>query len=108
MKNWRLMYSYDPLAGVPAASHDKVLGGEVHAWAEQIDSVNLDSVVWPRAAAAAEVLWSGPRDAAGRNRSQPEVAMRLSDLRERLVAKGVAAVPIQMPFCTMEKDQCNG
>jgi hexosaminidase len=101
------MYSYDPLEGVPAASHGRVLGGEVHAWAEQIDGVSLDGVVWPRAAAAAEVLWSGPNNVPGKKRAEPEVAMRLSDLRERLVAMGVAAVPIQMPFCTMEKDQCN-
>jgi hexosaminidase len=99
------MYSYDPLEGVPAASRNMVLGGEVHAWAEQIDGVGLDSVVWPRAAAAAEVLWSGPNT--GKVRPEPEVAMRMSDLRERLVAMGVAAVPIQMPFCTMGKDQCN-
>ena len=68
------MYSYDPLEGVPAASHHKVLGGEVHVWSEAIDGVNLDSVVWPRAAAAAEVLWSGPNNTAGKVRPQPEVA----------------------------------
>jgi hexosaminidase len=101
------MYSYDPLEGVPAASRDKVLGGEVHLWAEQVDGISLDSVVWPRAAAAAEVLWSGPNNTPGKIRPQPDVAMRLSDLRERLVAMGIAAVPIQMPFCTMENHQCD-
>jgi hexosaminidase len=101
------MYSYDPLEGVPAASQHKVLGGEVHVWSEAIDGVNLDSVVWPRAAAAAEVLWSGPNNVPGKKRSESDLAMRLSDLRERLVANGVAAVPIQMPFCTMEKHQCD-
>ena len=84
-----------------------VIGGEVHIWAEQTDSVSLDRMVWPRAAAAAEVLWSGSKDAQGQNRSQVDAAPRLSDLRERLVAKGVAAEPIQMPFCLMEKDQCS-
>jgi hexosaminidase len=84
-----------------------VIGGEVHIWAEQTDAVSLDRMVWPRAAAAAEVLWSGSKDAQGFNRSQVDAAPRLSDLRERLVAKGVAAEPIQMPFCLMEKDQCN-
>jgi hexosaminidase len=97
-----LVYSYDPYTGVPDDKKSLVLGGEVHAWAEQIDPVNLDRQVWPRAAAAAEVLWSGANA-----RPQADAAIRLSDMRERLVAKGVMAEPIQMPFCTMEKGQCN-
>jgi hexosaminidase len=79
----------------------------VHAWSEQIDPVNLDRQVWPRAAAAAEVLWSGAKDKSGKPRGQPEAALRLSDFRERLVKKGIMAEPIQMPFCTMGKNQCN-
>jgi hexosaminidase len=101
------MYSYDPYSGVPADKQDLVIGGEAHIWAEQTDPINLDRMVWPRAAAAAEILWSGPKDAQGLNRSQVEAAPRLSDFRERLVAKGVMAEPIQMPFCLMEPNQCN-
>lgn len=100
------MYSYDPLEGVPAANQHLVLGGECHIWAEQTDPVSLDRMVWPRAAAAAEVLWSGAKDASGQNRSQVEAAPRLSEMRERLVAKGVMAEPIQMPYCLMSPDQC--
>jgi hexosaminidase len=101
------MYSYDPLSGVPANSTHLVLGGEVHIWSEQTDPVSLDRMVWPRAAAAAEILWSGAKDAQGQNRSQVTAAPRLSEMRERLVAKGVHAEPIQMPFCLMEPNQCN-
>ncbi|KAF2101944.1 N-acetyl-beta-D-glucosaminidase [Rhizodiscina lignyota] len=104
--NWRVMYDYDPLEGVPANSTHLVLGGEVHAWAEQTDPVNLDKMVWPRACAAAEVLWSGAKDAHGQNRSQVEASPRLSDMRERLVASGVGAEPIQMPFCLQNGTQC--
>lgn len=100
------MYSYDPLAGVPEDAASLVLGGEVHIWAEQTDPVNLDAMIWPRAAAAAEVLWAGAKDAQGNNRSQVEASPRLSDFRERLVARGVAAEPIQMPFCIMNGSQC--
>lgn len=63
-------------------------------------------MIWPRAAAVAEVLWSGAKDAAGANRSQVEASPRLSEMRERLVALGVGAEPIQMPFCLMESEQC--
>ena len=105
-KNWRLMYSYDPLAGVPANETHLVIGGETHIWSEHTDDVNLDNKVWPRACAAAEVLWSGPKDASGQNRSQITASPRLSEMRERLVARGVKAEPIQMPFCTMNGTQC--
>lgn len=105
-KSWRLMYAYDPLSGVPANQTHLVVGGECHIWAEQTDPVVIDSMVWPRAAAAAEVLWSGAKDEQGQNRSQITASPRLSDFRERLVARGVQAEPIQMPFCTQNGTQC--
>jgi hexosaminidase len=102
--NWRLIYSKDPYEGVPENLRHLVIGGEAHMWGEQTDAVNLDPMLWPRAAAAAEVLWSGAKDAQGQNRSQIEASPRLSDLRERLVAKGVRAEPVRMPYCEMESD----
>jgi hexosaminidase len=104
--NWRLVYSYDPLTGVPEDKQHLVLGGEAHMWSEQTDNINVDRMVWPRAAAAAEVLWSGAKDEHGQNRSQIDAAPRLSEMRERLVAKGIGAEPIQMAFCTMNGTQC--
>ena len=102
--NWRLIYSKDPYEGVPEHLRHLVIGGEAHMWGEQTDAVNLDQMVWPRAAAVAEVLWSGAKDGEGRNRSQIEASPRLSDVRERLVAKGVRAEPVRMPYCEMESD----
>jgi hexosaminidase len=127
LKNWRLMYSYDPLNNVPVDQQHLVLGGETHIWSEQTDAVNLDdrvssfsfpsltviqqliktNQVWPRTCAAAEVLWSGAKDpVTGQNRSQILASPRLSDMRERLVARGIRAGPIQMPFCTQNGTQC--
>jgi len=77
-----------------------VVGGEVHIWSEQTDAVNLDGMVWPRAAAAGEVMWSGRQDASGQNRSQQDASPRLAEWRERLVARGIGAGPVQMIFCT--------
>ncbi|PHH59769.1 hypothetical protein CDD81_2607 [Ophiocordyceps australis] len=99
-KNWRLIYSHDPVAGLSEQAAKNVLGGEVAAWAETIDGVNLDDILWPRSSAAAEVLWSGRQDASGKNRSQYDAAPRLAELRERMVARGVMAMPISMVFCT--------
>ncbi|KAF3762982.1 family 20 glycoside hydrolase [Cryphonectria parasitica EP155] len=100
-KSWELIYSHDPAAGVSANATSNVLGGELALWSETIDPQNLDSLAWPRAAAAAEVLWSGRTDAAGQNRSQVDAAPRLNSLRQRLVARGLGASPIQMEWCTM-------
>lgn len=104
--NWRVIYSYDPLSGVPPNATHLVLGGEVHMWSEQTDGVNLDDTVWPRASAAGEVLWSGAKNEAGQNRSQVEASPRLSEIRERMVQRGIRAGPVQMVFCTQNGTQC--
>ncbi|KAI1802482.1 glycoside hydrolase family 20 protein [Daldinia bambusicola] len=96
-KSWRLIYSYDPRAGLTDEEAKLVIGGEVGAWAESIDEVNLDSILWPRSSAAGEVLWSGRLDAEGNNRTQIDAGPRLAEFRERLVARGVRADPIHMP-----------
>lgn len=99
-KSWRLVYSHDPTANLTAEEAKLVLGGELAVWSETIDSTNLDTLVWPRASAAGEVLWSGRRDASGQNRTQMEAAPRLNEFRERMVLRGVRASPVQMTFCT--------
>lgn len=96
-----LIYSHDPAANVAAASAKNVLGGEVAVWSETIDASNLDNIIWPRASAAGEVWWSGNIDpATGQQRDQLTVVPRLNEFRERLLARGVNAVPIQMTYCT--------
>ncbi|KAK3300299.1 glycoside hydrolase superfamily [Chaetomium fimeti] len=99
-KGWRLAYSHDPTAGLTAEEAKLVLGGEVTLWSETIDSMNLDTLAWPRASAAGEVLWSGRTDGAGQNRSQLDAAPRLSEFRERMVHRGVRSSPVHMTFCT--------
>ncbi|KAI1142902.1 glycoside hydrolase family 20 protein [Hypoxylon sp. FL0543] len=103
-KNWRLIYTYDPRAGLSDEAAELVLGGEVAAWSEAIDEANLDTILWPRASAAGEVLWSGSVDAAGENRTQVDAAPRLAEFRERLLARGVGAEAVQMTYCTQGMD----
>ena len=98
------MYTYDPVEAAGIASNSTeaalVLGGEAAMWTETVDPVNLDSLLWPRLGAVAEVLWSGRQDEHGVNRTQLDAGPRLADMRERMVARGVAASPVQMVFCT--------
>jgi hexosaminidase len=54
-------YAVDPLpqnSGLDPQQADRILGGEVCAWAEMLTPENIDSRIWPRAAAIAERFWS--------------------------------------------------
>ncbi|TQV91178.1 hypothetical protein V2A60_009368 [Cordyceps javanica] len=104
-KNWRVVYNHDPLAGLEgsAAAAGRVIGGEVALWSETVDGPTFDQIVWPRASAGAEVWWSGRRDAAGKMRSVYEARPRLSEMRERMLARGVVGGSIAPGFCTQSK-----
>jgi hexosaminidase len=60
--NLQKVYSFNPIPeGLESEFEQYILGGEVNMWTEHVpnDSV-LDSKVFPRLIALAEVLWSGP------------------------------------------------
>jgi hexosaminidase len=59
-------YAVDPMgdgtANLTPEEKQRILGGEACMWSEYVSPENLDSRIWPRAAAIAERLWS-PQDA---------------------------------------------
>ena len=69
-------------------------------WGELTDSVTLDGMLWPRVAAAAEVLWCGTREV------NEDATRRLAEARERLVTRGVAAGMVQMEWCLRNPGGC--
>ena len=100
LKNWKQIYSYDPLADIPDEQRHLVLGGELHMWGEQTDGMNLDSNLWPRVAAAGEILWKGKGEVS------EDVTRRLAEMREWLVGKGIAAGPVTVTWCLMNPGNC--
>ena len=91
---WANFYLNDPFAKAPHATPDQldlIQGGETTMWGECVDAVIFDAIVWPRAAAAAEQLWSP----SGKTKSASnDVAVRLAEHRCRLVRRGVMAAPL--------------
>lgn len=53
-------YLVDPVpdSGLTAAQKKLIIGGEACMWSEYVSPENVDSRIWPRAAAIAERLWS--------------------------------------------------
>lgn len=79
---------------------NQVLGSEATLWTEQVDSAAVDSRLWPRAAAMAEVLWSEPKT------GWAEAEDRFLIHRERLVTLGLGADAIEPEWCLQHKEHC--
>jgi hexosaminidase len=77
------------------------LTGQQLIWTEQTSPSNLDSIVWPRAAASAELFWSG---AGGDVQS---ALPRLHDVAYRFMQRGVKAIPLQPQWCALRPGACD-
>lgn len=65
-------------------------------------------MVWPRAAALAELFWSGTAGTANGEypRSSIDAFPRMHDIRYRLVDRRVRAVPLQPEYCALRPGAC--
>jgi hexosaminidase len=91
------LYAVDPLDHDAATLSDeekaRILGGEVAMWGEFVSPENVDSRIWPRAAAVAERLWS-PQDV----KDVPSMYRRLggvSGQNEAMLERLAAGAPIE-------------
>lgn len=105
-KSWQRIYDYDIDFNLTNDEAALLLGGEVALWSEQADGNVVDGLLWPRASALAESLWSGNRASDGQRRSV-EALNRLNDWRYRMVERGIAATPLQPLWCIKNPGQCN-
>ncbi|EEF47323.1 beta-hexosaminidase 3 [Ricinus communis] len=92
---WQEFYMNEPLTNITNIEQQKlVIGGEVCMWGETVDASNIEQTIWPRAAAAAERLWTSYDKLAKNPR---EVTGRLAHFRCLLNQRGVAAAPVAGP-----------
>ncbi|KAL6290868.1 hypothetical protein ACE6H2_008378 [Prunus campanulata] len=91
---WEDTYNAEPLEGINDVSQQKlVLGGEVCMWGETADTSDVQQTIWPRAAAAAERLWSRREATSARNGNLTALP-RLKYFRCLLNRRGVQAAPV--------------
>ncbi|KZT28732.1 glycoside hydrolase family 20 protein [Neolentinus lepideus HHB14362 ss-1] len=106
-KTWQKAYTFDPLANLTDSQASLVLGGEQLLWTEQSSPNNLDSIVWPRAAASAEVFWTGATGPSGSPLNVTEALPRLHDIRFRMEQRGVKAIVLQPLWCALRPNACD-
>jgi hexosaminidase len=105
-KTWQRIYDYDFLDNLTTTEASHVLGAEVCLWSEQVDDAVVSSKMWPRAAALAELVWSGNRDADGQKRTT-QLTQRILNFREYLLAIGVQAAPLMPKYCLQHPHACD-
>lgn len=69
-------------------------------WGELVDEKSVEPRVWPRAAAAAERLWSDP------DTDTAAVETRFYRHRERLVTRGISADAVAPGWCYQNEGEC--
>ncbi|TDL19714.1 N-acetylhexosaminidase [Rickenella mellea] len=106
-KSWQKAYSFDPLANITRKEKDLVLGGEHLLWTEQASPHNLDSIAWPRAAASAEVFWTGAKTSSGKPLDVRSALPRLHQMTYRMQKRGIRATPLQPMWCALRPGRCN-
>lgn len=100
-------YSFDPLSKVTHDQAHLILGGQQALWSEQASPSNLDTAVWPRAAASAEIFWTGPILPDGKAINSLEALPRMHDIRYRMVQRGVNAIVLQPHWCALRPNACD-
>lgn len=93
--SWQQVYEHRPWGSV----EETWIGGEATVW--EASPGALDGLVWPRAAALAERLWSDRTEVASRS-----VSARLDMLREHMLARGVKVAPLWSRWCTQNPYTC--
>ena len=105
-KTWQRIYDYDFTTNLTAAEAKHVIGVTAPLWSEQVDDTVISGKMWPRAAALAELSWSGNKGPDGKKRTT-DMTQRIFNFREYLVALGVGATPLVPKYCLQHPHACD-
>ncbi|KAF2849366.1 glycoside hydrolase family 20 protein [Plenodomus tracheiphilus IPT5] len=105
-KTWQRIYDYDFTFNLTDSQKSLIQGAIAPLWSEQVDSLVVSQKTWPRAAALAELVWSGNKDENGNLRTT-ELTQRILNFREYLVANGVEAAPLMPKYCLKNPHACD-
>jgi hexosaminidase len=106
-KTWQRIYDYDFTLNLTDTQKALVVGAIAPLWSEQVDDAVISSKMWPRAAALAELVWSGNRDPATGKKRTTEMTQRILNFREYLVANGIGASPLMPKYCLQNPHACD-
>lgn len=106
-KTWQRIYDFDLTANLTAAQAARVLGAEAPLWSEQVDDTVVTPKIWPRAAALAELVWSGNRDPATGKKRTTTMTQRILNYREYMLAHGIPAAPLVPKYCMRHPHHCD-
>lgn len=105
-KTWQRIYEFDITYNLTDAQADHILGVVAPLWSEQVDSTVVTTKMWPRAAAVAELVWSGNRNSEGDIRVT-EMTQRILNFREYLLAVDIPAAPLVPKYCWQHPHACD-
>lgn len=105
-KTWQRIYTFNFTSNLTESESSLIAGAEACLWSEQADSTVMIQKIWPRAAALSELVWSGNLDDTGMMRVS-EMAPRILNFREYLVAQGFPASPLVPQYCLQHPHACD-
>lgn len=106
-KTWQRIYDYDFTLNLTETQKSHVIGAEAPLWSEQVDDTVISSKLWPRAAALAELTWSGNKDPATGLKRTTQMTQRILNFREYLVANGIQATALVPKYCLQHPHACD-
>ncbi|KAK5993809.1 Beta-hexosaminidase [Cladobotryum mycophilum] len=106
-KTWQRIYDYDFTTNLTDAQAKHIIGAASPLWSEQVDDTIISGKMWPRAAALAELVWSGNKDPATGKKRTTTFTQRILNFREYLVANGIQATPLVPKYCLQHPHACD-